>query len=200
MRENCLFLVNTPYQLMIAINLRETKYANYEADVVITDNISNYRNLADSVRDAGVFENVMVYNIKEIYPDKNSVALVRRLLGDKDIFDKSYEVYLFANLDHGASGIYRMLRKRNRQIKAIMFEDGYASYSGWYSDFLTMYGSVPYDGNVCKRLIFKTWFHRLVDNVFCSVEEILVFNSSIMIYKPSFRVENMKPIDVKNSK
>ena len=170
MRAKCLFLVNTPYQLMIAINLRKTEYLNDVADVIITDNISNYKNLADSVMEAKIFENVMVYNIKEIYPDKNSVALARRLLGDKDIFDKSYDVYLFANLDHGASGIYRMLRKRNRHVKAIMFEDGYASYSGWYSDFLTMYGSVPYDGNIYKRLIYKTWFHRLVDNVFCGVE------------------------------
>ena len=101
MRGKCLFLVNTPYQLMIVINLRKTEYANCEADVVITDNISNYRNLADSVRDAGVFENTIVYNIKKVYPDKNGVALARRLFGDNDIFDKSYDVYLFANLDHG---------------------------------------------------------------------------------------------------
>ena len=99
MRGKCLFLVNTPYQLMIVINLRKTEYANCEADVVITDNISNYRNLADSVRDAGVFENTIVYNIKKVYPDKNGVALARRLFGDNDIFDKSYDVYLFANLD-----------------------------------------------------------------------------------------------------
>ena len=199
MKEKCLFLVNTPYQLMIAINLRKAEYANYDADVVITDNISDHKDLLDSVRCVGIFENVIAYNIKELYPDKNGVALARRLFGDKNIFDKAYDYYLFANLDHGASGIYRMLCKRNRHIKAIMFEDGYASYSGWYSDFLTMYGSIPYDGNVYKRLILKTWFHRLVDNVFCHVEKMLVFNPSIMTYKPSFRVESMKPIDVKNS-
>lgn len=199
MRDNCLFLVNTPYQLMVAINLRKTEYARYNADVVITDNISNYKNLADSVKCAGVFENIILYNIKEVYPDKNSIALVRRLLGDKDIFDKSYDVYLFANLDHGASGVYRMLRKKNRHIKTIMFEDGYASYSGWYSDFLTMYGSVSNDGNIYKRLILKTWFHRFVDNVFCNVESILVFDPSIMTYKPSFLVKSMKPIDVEDN-
>lgn len=135
MKEKCLFLVNTPYQLMIAINLRKAEYANYDADVVITDNISDHKDLLDSVRCVGIFENVIAYNIKELYPDKNGVALARRLFGDKNIFDKAYDYYLFANLDHGASGIYRMLCKRNRHIKAIMFEDGYASYSGWYSDF-----------------------------------------------------------------
>lgn len=65
----------------------------------------------------GIFENVIAYNIKELYPDKNDVALARRLFGDKDIFVKAYDYYLFANLDHGASGIYRMLRKRNRHIE-----------------------------------------------------------------------------------
>ena len=198
MKEKCLFLVNTPYQLMVAINLRKTEYARYDADIVITNNISNYKKLADSVRSAGIFGNVILYNIKEIYPDRNSVALARRLCGDKDIFDGPYDVYLFANLDHGASGIYRMLHKRNRHVKAIMFEDGYASYSGWYSDFLTMFYSVPNDGNVYKRPVYKTWFHRFVDNVFSKVEKILVFNPLIMTYKPAFRVETMKPIDTEN--
>lgn len=116
MKEKCLFLVNTPYQLMIAINLRKAEYANYDADVVITDNISDHKDLLDSVRCVGIFENVIAYNIKELYPDKNGVALARRLFGDKNIFDKAYDYYLFANLDHGASGIYRMLCKRNRHI------------------------------------------------------------------------------------
>ena len=30
MKEKCLFLVNTPYQLMIAINLRKAEYARKE--------------------------------------------------------------------------------------------------------------------------------------------------------------------------
>lgn len=74
MKEKCLFLVNTPYQLMIAINLRKAEYANYDADVVITDNISDHKDLLDSVRCVGIFENVIAYNIKELYPDKNGVA------------------------------------------------------------------------------------------------------------------------------
>lgn len=195
MRERILFLVNTPYQLMVSINLRKTIYLDFDADIVITNNISNYENLAENVRRAHVFKTVITYKIKDIYPDKNSVALVKRLFGDDDIFDKAYDYYLFANLDHGASGIYRMLRKNNKRIKAIMFEDGYATYSGWYSDFLTMFGSNPKHGNVYKRPIYKTWFHRFVDNVFCNIEKILVFNPEIMTYAPAFEVQTMAPIN-----
>lgn len=198
MKKRVLFLVNTPYQLMVSVNLRKTEYAECDADVVITNNISDYLNLVQSVRMVQLFEKVIPYNIKELYPDKNSIALARRLFGDTDIFDKTYDYYLFANLDHGASGVYRMLRKKNKQIKPIIFEDGYASYSGWYSDFLTMFGSVPIDGNIYKRPFYKTWFHRFVDNVFCNIEKMFVFDPKIMTYIPEFTVQKMDLIDTKN--
>lgn len=200
MKKRILFLVNTPYQLMISINLKQTIYVEYDADIVITNNISNHESLAGNVRDTRLFGKVIVFDIKDIYPDSNSVALVKRLFGDGNIFTEAYDYYLFANLDHGASGIYRMLRKNNKRVKAIMFEDGYATYSGWYSDFLTMFGSVPNDNNPYRRPFYKTLFHRWVDNVFSKVEKLLVFNPSIMTYQPAFDVQTIEPIDTRNEK
>ena len=198
MKKRSLFIVNTPYQLMVSINLIKTRYSNTIADIVITNNIADFLDLAKRVRESKLFDRVYIYKIKNIYPDKNGVALIRRLINEKNIFNEKYDYYFFANLDHGASGVFRALKKNNKYVLPIMFEDGYATYSGWYSDFLTMFGSFPKDGNFCKRPFYKTLFHRYIDNVFCDVNKMFVFNPEIMTYIPPFDVERMEPIDTSN--
>lgn len=194
MSKKILFLVNTPYQLMVTVGLRMNEFSENQADIVISDNIADYMKLSEKVRESGVFENVYTVNIKSEYTGNFSNTIMHRLIPSVYEFNARYDIFLFANLDHSASDIYRFLRKRNKKIAVYMFEDGLASYSGWYSDFLCMFGSQPKEGEIFKRLWIKTLYYRFVDNVFLNVDKMFLLMPEIITYNPRFEIVKMNPL------
>lgn len=198
--KKALFLVNTPYQLMLAISLRNTEFKKCEADVAVTDRIADHHELAERLRKQKCFDGVMDIPVVNEFPNDKMLALKRRFFGINYSFEKKYDFYLFVNLNHDASGIYRELKKKNPHLHVYMFEDGYATYSAWYSDFLSMFGSKVKKGDTLRHSWFKLAYHRYVDNVFSHVEKMYVLSPEVMTYIPAFDVQRMDPIDFSDQK
>ena len=94
-----LFIVNTPYQLMVVINMCLNEYKDCEADLIISDRISGYSELAERVKVSGVFKEVYAIELSRMYPQNNKLkALETAIINKKNMFDEFYDYLLFANL------------------------------------------------------------------------------------------------------
>lgn len=197
-KNRVLFLINTPYQLMIAVSLRNNEFKDSIADVIITDNITERRILCDRLSKTNIFERIYEISVKNVFCDNKLKAIKNRFFGVKEKFTYTYDCFLFANLDHSVSAIYGKLKKNNSNINIFMFEDGFATYSDWYTEFLNMYGAKSNSGIVYKHNIIKKLFHFVVDDVFKKVKRMYLLSPDIISYSPNFEIIQMKSIEYRN--
>ena len=197
-KSRALFLINTPYQLMITVSLRNNEFKDTVADVIITDNIAEHKILCDRLRKTNIFEHVYEIGVKNVFVDNKLIAIKNRFCGVKEKFAYVYDYFLFANLDHSVSAIYGKLKKSNSNINVFMFEDGLATYSDWYTEFLSMYGAKAKSGKIYKHGLAKKVFHFVVDDVFKKVKRIYLLSPDIISYSPNFEIIQMKSIAYKN--
>lgn len=197
-KNRALFLINTPYQLMIAVSLRNNEFKDSIADIIITDNIVEHRSLCDGLRKTNIFEYVYELGVKKVFVDNKLAAIKNRFYGVKEKFEYVYDYFLFANLDHSVSAIYGKLKKSNSNINVFMFEDGLATYSDWYTEFLSMYGAKAKSGKIYKHKHIKKRFHYFIDDVFKKVKRIYLLSPDIISYNPYFEIVQMKPIAYEN--
>ena len=177
---------------MVAINMCRCEFSGYTSDVVVSDRINGYRELAVRLRNEKVFANVFDLQLSTIYPQNSrSKAVINTLFLKKNILMKDYDVLLFANLNYDISCIYRLIKRKNSKVKAYMFEDGYASYSQYYADFFKIFQNRTV--SLKKRL-----FHKCVDSVFKHIEKMYVFSPEFVTYQPSFQIEKLQNIDYRN--
>ncbi len=189
-----LFLVNTPYQLMVVVNLATNVYGECENDVIISNRIAGYEDLARRLEKEDVFNKVYRIRLNNICPQfKKRVAIKNVLINPFVYITKQYNFFLFANLNYDVSCLYRALKKNNSHIKLFMFEDGFASYSSYYQDMLEMYQAKGKD-------VFKRPIHYILNCAFRHIEGMYVFEPDFMSYRPSFPVIQMKNINATENK
>jgi len=190
--QRALFLINTPYQLMVAINLAESNYKEWKRDLIISDRLTGASELAQRVKNENIFETVYTMELSKICPQQDKKCAIRNTIRNpiKEL-NRVYTAFLFANLNYDVTCIYRKLKHGNRKIELHMFEDGFASYSKYYEEYLEKFRARS--GNGCKRL-----FHYITNQAFRNIKGIFVFEPEIMTYQPEFPVIKMQNIDVSN--
>ena len=136
-----LFIVNSTYQMITAVQLRMTVYKNDSADIIITDNLAQNNRLKKSAEKSGIFRNIFTMITKD-YDWKNwkftlGAFLCDRVIQEKlpDILKLHYEVFLYCNFA-GVSVCVGAYLKRKQNVELVMFEDGFASYSDFWKDGL----------------------------------------------------------------
>lgn len=139
MKKSVLIIINTPFQMITAIQLASTEYKEYLVDVVITDNIAQYIELSERASRSGLFTNVYSMVTKDqswqnwkytLFGAVFNRAILKRLPFLKV---KKYDVALFAN-SGGVSACIATLLRCSYGTTLGMYEDGFASYSDFYHD------------------------------------------------------------------
>lgn len=133
-----LFVVNSVYQLLNALNLRMHVFADDAADIVISDIYPNHTAAAERLRASGLFDTVYDVNCKFIYKQEYEHSRIRvnlyrvrpEILLKKTgkVPDKTYSRYLTAGFDDYISMLFVILQRKNKHIEHIRFEDGGMSY------------------------------------------------------------------------
>ena len=133
-----LFLCNSVYQLLNALNLRMNVFGEERADIVVTDICPDHEGLAARLRGTGLFETVYAVKSKFIFRQqyKHTRLSVNRYRFDPtsllkqagEIPGKAYARYLTGAFDDYISMLYIILQKKNRDIEHFRFEDGGMSY------------------------------------------------------------------------
>lgn len=197
-----LFLCHTPYQIMVAIQLKKSQFSNYTADIIISDKMVNSDEILKKIKKTKVFEDVYKINVKNklSYKKCNRILnIIKQNIRIKDMLmeyitlEKKYDMFLFANLDEISRYIGLFIEKVNKKhIKFYMFEDGMSTYSNSYGDYISLCKSGQYSLKHLKVLI--------TNPILCKLEGIYVFRPEILSWKPHFNVFKIEPITLKYKK
>ncbi len=200
---NILIVSNTTYQIMLAINLAYTKYKNDCVDLIISDRITDYQVLSSNVNRTKIFCNIYALSLKKNFPQDNRIFFYKtkfvqfispvKSLSNKIGLNTSYDELLFANLSYDISILYRYLKAHNNKIKVYMYEDGFATYSECYSNFMMRFEKTK---GVIGRV--KRIFHRIAEEVFTGISGLYVLMPELMTWKPAFDIITIDKIDAGN--
>ncbi len=133
-----LYICNSVYQLLNAVNLRMNVFSEDAADVVISDICPDHERTAQRIRESGLFDSVYAVNSKFIFRQQYKHTRFRVNLYRVDpssllrkagpIPKGKYDRYITAAFDDYISMLFVLLQRRNRHIEHIRFEDGGMSY------------------------------------------------------------------------
>lgn len=159
-----LFLCNSVYQLLFALNLRMTVFKEDNVDFVISDQMNGSEGLTDRIRQN--IDNSNVYNlrIKESLCHENGklayareIVRIRKAISKLDIEKHAYSSFGFANLDPITSMLFEYIS--NSYCNCFIIEDGIATYSrSFWDQFIKEKNRKRY-----ARLINEVWLIR--DNI-----------------------------------
>ena len=129
-----LFLVNSAFQMITAVQLRLTIFKEDEADIIITDDLAHQYDIAKGVVSSGIFKNVYTAKTKG-YNWKNWKFVIAGRAYDSNllhrlpfVIDNKYDIFLYCNYSGFCTCLASYL-KRTQNTQLMMFEDGFISYT-----------------------------------------------------------------------
>lgn len=137
---NVLAIVNTSYQIIVVTQLRQKFFSTAQMDVVITDQVAQGEQIAERMRETGLFNRVFFVRDKKELQNATSVEKILDILqfglGGKTRFSvealdlrKLYDMLLYYNMDLLAIRLFDIYVKRNPKLRLSRFEEGFLSYN-----------------------------------------------------------------------
>lgn len=135
-----LMVVNTYYQLIIAIQMKQTIFINDEIVVLLSDHSKNTMKITEQLNKYNVFSQTIFIKSKELANNRNvldkfidyySVAFLdhnRYISYLNDVKNKKFDEFIFFNYGIDMYGLYSYLCKYNSNIRLSLFEEGVLSY------------------------------------------------------------------------
>ena len=188
-----LFSVNTPYQMIVAIQLTLTEFQNDTVDVLVTDNIAQYTTIADRANQSGAFNCVYTIKTKDIEWHSWKYTTLG-LIYNQEIYRRfpalmknQYDIFLFGNSGGVSECIATLLRKSNNTLLC-MYEDGFVAYSDFYYNEIT---SAFRPNSLKSKLIY---LHTKRAPYY--IKKYYVFNPELLIgWDFPFEISKIKKID-----
>lgn len=137
MKKQICILVNTVYQLIVAVTIHETLLKNCETDLIVSDKTPILKKIYESGRFSNVFRNCYFADSSKLTPTYRNNGLVnlfeslfynkntRTMLGS-DL--KYYDEVYYANCDEIMKELFKSAVRKNPNVLFQSFEDGMFSY------------------------------------------------------------------------
>lgn len=136
--QNILFVCNTYYQLIMAINMRITLFKNDKVTLLLSNHSKNADVITQNLKNLQVFDKTEYIKTKDIdYGNKNKLNnlydYLKLIFGKnkkiKDlVFDTKYNKFLYFNQNLSSNLIFNILVQSNKYIETYQFEEGILSY------------------------------------------------------------------------
>lgn len=135
MKKKCLIIVNTIYQLFVAINLRESVLSNDLVDIVLTDKTEKLIEVYKSNILEKYFNGVLLSEkLEECFKGNKLKRVYSRVFNRNIVLNNlegnlgRYEDLFYFNNNEIFDEILKLLVKRNNKLKLHVFEEGIISY------------------------------------------------------------------------
>lgn len=137
------FLCNTYYQLIVAVQLRLTQFRKDKAYLILTDHSKNAKGVAKRAASAECFDNVYYINVKSLDKDKHNIkdatgaisaGVSGNVKGLSDIDKLRCDEFIYYNLCISTVIIFGKLNKLNKSLKCSRMEEGILSYGMKFHD------------------------------------------------------------------
>lgn len=187
-----IFLCKTPYQILVAVRLKNSMSPKMNGDIIIFDTIANYKVLGSRLEGSGFFDHVYYFCGKKIgtyHGIRGKVASV--FYSPKILLKEQYNRVYMANVyDWVENAIVKTIQRIScEKIDIYMYEDGFATYSNHYADFFSMINSK----NIIARSYYKVAFSE-----YYKIKGLCVFSPELVSWKPNFDIVEIKKIEDKD--
>lgn len=133
MKENILFICNTYYQLILAMQLRETLLSEDDVSVIISDHSRDALTVYNNLAKLKVFNKVYYIETRYLaFSSAKPLIVWQMVFGNpeyKFLNEKKFDKLFYYNFDEGTHIIYATILKRNPDIECCQFEEGILSYN-----------------------------------------------------------------------
>lgn len=135
-----LILVNTLYQMVVAIQLKNTSFTSDSVSLLISDHVRNGEEISQNVRRLNIFESVGFIKTKGVIENRKGIDKLKDFydFSFKDVNrygyylnscnDLYYDEFLCYNFWTDTYGLYSILYQHNKNITFSFFEEGILSY------------------------------------------------------------------------
>lgn len=145
MPQKVLVTCSTPYQLLVATQVVSTFFPSFQADLIITDQMNDSKEIYNQCLHHGWWHNVFYLKEKQL----NALPMKEKLKGlyasytssEKHLrqfiqLHETYDVFLYANLSLMNQYLARCLKGRNKGLCCEIFEDGAMTYAAMFGKLL----------------------------------------------------------------
>ena len=191
-----IFFVNTYFQLIVAVNLKLTRFINDEVDIIVSNKSTDSEIICENLRKIKLFNEVYHYKFpKNSNISKNNIKGImlkciksfKLLFLKKDLQkrvqlkEKKYDKFFFYNYTKEMYQLYDFLYSINNEIETCRFEEGYIGY---------LYNNNVVNKNYIKirNMLKRKSFSEFTDFYY-------IFYPELMLYKTNSKIER---IDVLN--
>lgn len=130
-------IVNTYYQLITAIRMKETLWERCIVDIIVSDQSNESKRITDKLKKTQYFKNVYWISNKALCEKRSDLLtlseksrLIMFGLSKKNfIFNEEYDELAYYNADIYTYGLFACLIKRNNKLVCSRYEEGVLSYS-----------------------------------------------------------------------
>lgn len=143
-----LFVVSTPFQLYYAATIVLEKLdTNDQAELLLTPQFPSAFQLAKQFQEEKIFEAIHIcpveFNTYSLYKIQLKAYFGKSGFCPKSLLNKHFDYYALSMPAYPNSGVYFALRKANKDLKVIFFEDGTGTYTGEIFRNATYLGIIP---------------------------------------------------------
>lgn len=137
MKRSILILSTTYYQLILALQMRETIFKENHVSLVITDTSQNTKNVADKLSSLNFFNKVYFWQIRKKFTDKyiiwNKLQLITGMIHDNKLCDflnnDKFDELICHHTTVTEHILFAKLYKNNQNIIVSHYEEGVLSYN-----------------------------------------------------------------------
>ncbi len=203
-----LFVCNTIYQILTAVNIKQSMRPEETADIIVSDVVVNGKHICEMIEKAGVVETAYYVQCKKYVPaiEYPSSNVIRRKIVNFKVqrnpekliqqyveLNNEYDELFFSNTGGFINDLYRMLKHKNFELKTYCFEDGTSSYTtiwrDWFAEEKEVYGK----GKWYRKYL---GIHYLIDEL----SGYMVYHPELMDWQPDCGVTKIPLIDRQNNK
>lgn len=184
-----LFLINTHFQLITALQLVRYEFNTDNVDLVISDNLNGYKDIIERLKDCKIIRHVYQAEIKELTIPKNGRQRIKSMIsvlrGKNSIHKymrvddiEKYDVFLFHNLDFFSYILYDFLKLKSKSILCRRFEEGFSIYLSFNDRVKSQ--------KVCDiifRLFRRNILSENIESIYLYHEELLTYHLDYPIHK-----------------
>ena len=136
-----LIICNTPFQFMVIAHILSLYYVGYEVDIIISDQFRDSTTVAENARKSKLFRRV--YYIRTAAHKRGGklsrgIDFLRRIVVSTyyamTISRERYDDLLFSNIQIFTKILISLVRRKNKECRIHIAEEGLGTYSKLYGD------------------------------------------------------------------
>lgn len=200
------FICESYFQFIVAVNLKLTLYDNYNADLIMYDTSQGVSDVCDRIRNTSVFDKVILVTTPLLYSGNAYTKLqklrkcfkyisveikaepyIKKIMPDIDF---NYDIVFFNGYGALTDAVFNTIKRTNNNVICYRFEESFTNYFREYVHEKSK-----------KRLIIESFFARIFGNY--NIDDFVAgcyyFEPSLLQFKPqNYKVIQMPKISRNN--